>query len=161
MQNKKEVASPRRSWKIGWGSVTFAILFLIMIAIAIYFNFFFYDNCRDENCFKSNLVVCNKAIFTKDSSEATWFYKIEGKDGKMCNIYVELIQLKKGDVKAETVEGKSMICSLPFTLVDSPESDLKRCHGVLKEEIQAIIIQKMHSYIVENIGEIKQAFEGI
>jgi len=156
---KRDGLAASRSKKIGWSVAIFIVLFLFMLALAGYFNFFYYEKCNDEGCFKSNLVVCNKAVFTKDTDEATWFYRIEGKDGTMCNIFVELLQLKKGDVKAENVEKKSMTCYLPFTLVDSPESDLSRCHGILKEEIQAVIIQKMHSYIISNIGEIKDAFD--
>ena len=36
-----------------------------------------------------------------------------------------------------------------------PEKDLSKCHGRLKEELQAIIINKLHTYIIENIGEFR------
>ena len=83
-------------------------------------------------------------------------YKILGKEGNSCNVYVQLLQLKKGAVELTILENKDMICSLPFGVLQEPEKNLKNCHGRLKEEIQNIIIQRMHSQIVENLGKISE-----
>jgi hypothetical protein len=47
-----------------------------------------------------------------------------------------------------------MTCYLPIGDDRVPEADISVCHGILKEELQAIIIEKLHLYVVENIGEI-------
>ena len=54
------------------------------------------------------------------------------------------------------LEGKDMDCFLKLGLVISPEKSLKDCHGLLKEDIQEMIIQRMHSQIVENLGKINE-----
>ncbi|MFQ5531454.1 MAG: hypothetical protein ACE5ES_02455, partial [Candidatus Nanoarchaeia archaeon] len=52
------------------------------------------------------------------------------------------------------LEGLKMTCSLPIGDISSPEDNLKNCQGPLKEELQNLIIQKMHAYILDNLGDI-------
>ena len=47
-----------------------------------------------------------------------------------------------------------MDCSVPFGLVIKPESEMKNCHGELKEGLQEIIIENLHTYIVGNLDKI-------
>jgi hypothetical protein len=49
-----------------------------------------------------------------------------------------------------------MDCYLQIGDISLPESDLTKCHGRLKEELQEIIIENAHRYIIENIGEINK-----
>ena len=44
-------------------------------------------------------------------------------------------------------------------LIVYPEKDLGVCHGRLKEELQGIIIKRLHTYIVDNIGEIDETLD--
>jgi hypothetical protein len=32
------------------------------------------------------------------------------------------------------------------------------CHGKLKEDLQGLVIEKLHGYIIKNLGDIKQEF---
>jgi hypothetical protein len=43
--------------------------------------------------------------------------------------------------------------------MSSPEDDLSRCTGQLKENLQEIIIQKLHAYVVENLGQISKELQ--
>jgi len=57
------------------------------------------------------------------------------------------------------LEGKDMLCYLPLGSISAPQENLARCHGSLKEEMQAIIIKRLHNYIVDNLGEIGEELE--
>ena len=37
-----------------------------------------------------------------------------------------------------------------------PESNTKNCHGLLKEAIQEVVINRMYSEIVQNLGKISE-----
>jgi hypothetical protein len=52
-----------------------------------------------------------------------------------------------------------MECGFPKGVVVYPEQDIAQCHGLLKEEMQGIIIKKLHTYIVDNLGEIEQELD--
>lgn len=139
--------------KRGVGKIIF-ILFIIVLIAAIYFTIFYYKKCDDLGCFNSRLAKCSKANFQYEGDEATWYYKILGKEGNQCEVYTELRQLKQGRLDIEKLEGQSMNCFLALGVVDFPEKDISKCHGLLKESLQDIIIQKLHNYILGNLGEI-------
>lgn len=130
------------------------VLILIVLIAAIYFTFFFYYKCDDAACFKAHQEKCSKTKFLNNIENAEWQYKINGKKDGKCEISVKINQVNKGDVDKLTLEGKSMICLLPVGDINSPEGDISNCHGELKEEMQWLIIQKLHNYIVTNLGEI-------
>lgn len=117
--------------------------------------------CDNDECFSTSLATCEKSEYTKVSTDATWYYKIVGLEGDKCNVYVKLAQLRKGSVEIVKLEGKDMNCYLPYSVVESPQKELELCHGLLKEEIQGILLQKMHSYLLENLGKINQEFTSV
>ena len=137
------------------------ISIIVTLIIAIYFTFFFYYKCEDLACFKAHQEKCSKTKFVNDLEDATWFYQIKGKSDGECEIYVKLLSVKKGKINLQKLEGKSMVCYLPLGSSVSPESDISRCHGLLKESLQEIIINNLHSYIVSNIGEIGKELEKV
>ena len=49
-----------------------------------------------------------------------------------------------------------MVCQTPLGSAVSPEQNLKNCNGKLKEDLQEIVIQRMHSYILKNVGEVSE-----
>jgi len=130
--------------------------FVIVLALAIYFTFFYATKCSNYECFNSRLQKCSKASFQYEGQDATWYYKILGKGNGKCKVYTELRQIKKGQVDIEKIQGQSMNCFLPLGVTDFPEKDISRCHGLLKESLQDTIIQKLHSYILNNIGQINE-----
>jgi len=138
------------------GVVTF-----IMLVIALYFTFIYYPTCEGLACFNGKLESCSKTHFLNDAADGVWNYKIKGKSGKSCEIYVEFLQAKVGEVEVANLEGKSMVCFTPLGTLISPQSDLKNCHGILKEEMQNLIIKKMHSYLMDNLGAVQDGLMGI
>lgn len=131
-----------------------SILVILILVAAIYFTFFFYYSCDDLSCYRAHQEKCAKTKFTYEGLDAIWFYKIQGRDSDSCQIDVTLKSLKEGSAEKQILEGETMTCYLPYGNIVSPEKDLSRCHGILKEEMQNIIIQNMHQYIFEKIGNI-------
>mgnify|MGYP001576755363 CR=1 FL=1 len=146
----------KRGWKI-----ILIVLVLIILAAAIYFTSFFSYTCKDMACFRSHQEKCVHTKFTYDTEETNWLYYIKGKADGKCEINVKVLQIKAGSIKRTVLEGKSMDCFLPLKSLAPPESDLSLCHGLLKEELQNLIIQKLHTYIIDNVGEIGAELEGI
>ncbi len=136
--------------------IALAVLSLILLKIS------YTKVCDDDSCFSESLSLCRKAEFMKDTGDARWYYKIKGPSaGNQCEVYVKLAQLRKGSIEILKLEGKDMNCFLPQSVVESPQKEIERCHGSLREEIQSLLIQKMHSYLLENIGQISQEFTRI
>jgi hypothetical protein len=52
-----------------------------------------------------------------------------------------------------------MTCYYPLGTAAYAEKDLSKCHGLLKEELQTIIINKLHAYILENLGKVEEGLE--
>lgn len=130
---------------------------LVFLGITIYFNFFYARKCSSIECFNSALAKCKKASFVNSKDDSTWLYSIKGTSKGKCVVNVKNIWIKLDEAKA--VQDKSMLCSLPKGVVMQPESDLTECHGLLKEALQDIIIERLHTYIVQNIGQISTELE--
>lgn len=135
--------------------VIVAVIFLIILA-TVYYLFFYSEGCLNQECFLENLASCRKAKWVNEAEEASWLYDIKGRSAGKCEIYVELVVIKKGKIGMGEIEGKSMACYLPLGLIASPEQNLESCKGELKENLQDIIIKRMHSYILKNIGEVSE-----
>jgi hypothetical protein len=143
-----------RNWK-----AYLIIGIIILLIAAVYFTFFFYYSCDDLACFQAHQKECAKTKFINDEEETTWKYTIQGKEGDKCEINVEVLNIKKGSANKQKLEGKDMNCLLPLGSIALPEADLARCHGELKEDMQNLIIQKLHAYIIENVEEIHEELE--
>ena len=136
------------------------ILSLFMILIAAFYFFVYFKPCNDKACFIDSLRKCKRVAFVKEDAEAAWLYRIiSNTENQNCNVEITLLKVKEGDLDSERLQAKKMICITPKTGVDSPEKDVSKCSGLLKEEMQTIIIERLHSYILQNIGEIKKGFE--
>ena len=134
---------------------------VIVLFLAIYFTWFFYPKCDSMACYVSHQEACKKAKFTNEGAEKVWYYEIKGKESKKCEVEVELLEIRKGDLALKALEGKKMVCLLVYGSQRNPELDLLKCHGELREEIQNQIIQKLHSYIIDNVGEISEGLAKI
>ena len=133
-------------------------ILIIVATIAVYISFFYHPKCNDLACWDSKLRECSRASYTNEPVDVTWKYTILGKtsvDGEeKCRVKVLAIDIKRGLKKTEVLEGKDMVCYMPLGVVTAPEGNPNICVGRLKEEMQGLIIQKLHEYIVQNIGEI-------
>lgn len=132
---------------------------LILIIAGVYFTWFFTYNCKDMECFQANQIKCSRAVVIRETDSTTWQYTIKGKDGEYCVIETKILNIKEGQLDRKILEDKTMDCSLPLESKAFPESDLKKCHGLLKEEIQQIIIKNAHAQIIANIGKVSGSIE--
>jgi len=141
------------------GIILLIIFAVVILLVAVYFSFFFSYKCNDLSCFRAHQEDCSRTKYIYDSTETTWDYHILGdKEGK-CMIEVTALQVKEGSFDRVNLQGKTMICYLPLQDISFPESDISRCHGILKEELQDLIIQKLHDYIIEGVGDIGESLE--
>jgi len=136
-----------------------SIILILLLGVAIYFTFFFSYSCDDLACFQAHQRKCAKTNFINDQEDLTWNYFIKGKDNGKCIINVKVLKIKQGTTDKEKLVGKDMDCFVPLGSAVAPESDISRCHGVLKEELQNLIVQKLYSYIVDNLGEISEELQ--
>ena len=141
--------------------IIFIVAILLLLA-SIYIKFFYIKECAQENtnCFNVALARCDKATFSNYGADSAWYYKIEGKKGDNCIVFVENINFKTS-IEALKLKDKGMRCTLPLGVITVPESNIDLCHGLLKEALQDLIIEKMHLYIVQNLGNITTALENI
>ena len=67
----------------------------------------------------------------------------------------------KGDLDFVDIEGNEMSCSVEKLGGNFPEKDMFRCTGLLKEKLQEYLINRMHDYVLQNLGEIKENLKQI
>src|SRR3989338_7048563 len=139
--------------------IIFAVIALVLIALAVYTSFVRMPKCQTFECYEENMRQCKQVQYLNDGEEATWRYKILGIQDGACVVEVTLLQPKAGELGIEKLSGYSMECGFPKGIATYPERDLERCHGRLKEELQAIIIKKIHAYLIENIGEVESGLD--
>ena len=154
----------REAYNLKIEILKFAVIVLILIAscFAVYYFGFRIRSCDSQKCFSDSLGLCNKAKWINDNDEATWLYTINGIKDKKCEVNVKLLQAKKGKTDMEDVEGKEMNCYIPAGVLISPEQqNLQECHGLLKEDLQDLIIKRTHLYLLKNLGEINKEFFGL
>ena len=134
------------------------VVAILVVAVGAYFFWTDYKvvTCTDYECFEKNAVECSRATFINDEQKASWRYTIEGIEDQDCEIEVELLIAKEGELGLNALEGETMSCFYPFGTAQYPGKDLSYCHGRLKEDLQEVIIRNLHQYIVSNLGEIKE-----
>jgi hypothetical protein len=143
----------RSEKRVRLAKIIVALCFVIIV-ISLYLGFIYSEKCDSYACFRDNLRTCSRAQYVNEEPESTWQYNIIGKRTGQCVVDVKLIQAKQGSLELEKLNGLEMSCYYLKNFPAYPEQDLEKCHGVLKEEIQKIIIKKLNSYIIENIDEI-------
>lgn len=131
-----------------------AIVFLI-----VYISYsYFYDpiECYNYECFQQKMSSCSKASYINEENEASWRYIIKGTKGNQCEVEVKLLQPKAGELGIEELRGLEMTCLYDLGFTGYPEDDINSCTGKLKEELQAIVIEKLHTYVLENLGRFDE-----
>ena len=129
-------------------------LIIIIFIAAGFVTFFYYPKCPNVKCWKDKLESCSKATYINEPIDVTWKYTIKGKNNDKCEVDVKVLEIKRGLKNTEVLEGKEMTCLLPLGIDVKPEANPNICSGRLKEEMQNLIITKLHEYIVQNIGQI-------
>ena len=140
------------SWYLQW-KVWVAVVVVVIVLYLAWLFFTGYVECEDRECFNANLVPCIKTKYLGGDS-MIYEYIILGKNKNLCEVQVTLVQGELSNQDSKALEGKTMVCNLPLGVVMNPESSIENCHGPLKEGLQDLIIQKLHTYIVQNLGRI-------
>jgi len=139
----------------------FVLVFIALILfIVVYFFFFRVVSCDSPECFGTQLSKCHKASFIRDTDKAIWQYQIirESKENsENCEVKVKLLEIKQGSTDSEILEGKSMTCDYFKLNTNYPEEDISKCTGILKEQIQELIIKRTHDYILKNLEDIENS----
>ena len=142
--------------------ISLIILVLALIIFSIYFLVFYSKPIANSQEFAQAMQTCNRVSWTRQDEPASWLYTIAGNaPGDACNVKVVLRQIKQGSIENEKLQGKEMLCTVLKTDTQFPEKDISKCTGKLKEDLQDILIQRMHNYLLENVGEVQDAFAGI
>ena len=130
-----------------------ALVILAVLVWGVWVVFFSYGSCETWECFNAKLEGCDKVKFI-GGTEMIFEYIIEGSFGDECEIGVELLQGELNNQDSLKLEGHKMTCYLPEGVVMIPESDIGKCTGLLKEGLQYLIIKKLHTYLVQNLGKL-------
>lgn len=135
-----------------------SIILVLGLLIGSYFFFFYQVKCDKQtdskSCFLINLASCKKAIYTNADAQTITQYTVLGTSSGQCETNIIIIQVKKGAQEVNVLQGKDMNCFTSLGSTDMPEKNIENCHGELKEQIQGIIISRLYSQILQNIGKI-------
>lgn len=134
------------------------LLLALGVAVALYYTFA-PEPCETYACFQDHMAVCSRATYVNEEPEASWRYTIVRRTSETCEIRVVLLQAKEGDLQLRGFESHTMICTYSRGVVAYPDKDMSLCHGLLKEDLQGIIIEKLHRYLVDNLVDIKDALK--
>jgi len=147
---KKRIKEEKKGFRWRW------IVLVIAVFILSYFLWSYltsYERCFSWTCFNDNLEDCSRTSFI-GGTDMIFDYRIEGVyDGK-CRVSVVLLQGELNNQESIALEGERMVCDLPLGVIMLPESNIGNCHGTLKESLQDIVISRLHTYIVQNLGKI-------
>lgn len=137
------------------------VAIIVVFAAAVHLTFRPSD-CGNFDCFQEKMTTCSRTSFVNNLIEASWKYEIlgPGSESNTCDIKVSLLSSKEGKIDLRDLEGQSMTCTYEYGVVSYPERNLDRCSGELKEGLQTSIIKRLHSYILDNVGEIDDALLG-
>ncbi len=151
----EEIENSGFSW---WKLI--AGIILVGFFLSIWFMFFSYEKCADKVCFEDNLKDCDNALFVS-GDDMIFRYVIRGERDGDCLVEVELLRGELNNADSMRLEGHTMECGLPFGVVVAPESDISVCHGLLKEGLQDLVIRKLHTYLVQNLGRLNLEMAGL
>ncbi|MFH0711933.1 MAG: hypothetical protein V1889_02385 [archaeon] len=140
------------SWYSSWKLVVVLIL-LVVVLVVVWFWFLNYKSCDNWDCFNENLKSCDKTKFV-GGTDMIFEYTIKGSSDAGCMVDVELLMGELNNQDSIKLENQKMSCVLPDGVVMIPESNIGRCHGLLKEGLQDLVIKKLHTYLVQNLGKI-------
>ncbi|MDH3324330.1 MAG: hypothetical protein OEL89_01705 [Candidatus Peregrinibacteria bacterium] len=129
------------------------LLFIIFLFGIVWSVFFSYKECVNLECFNSHLESCDRARFI-GGTDMIFEYAIKGESDFGCEIGIQLLQGSLNDQDSIKLENQKMTCILPKGVVMAPESDIGNCHGLLKEGLQDLVIKKLHTYLVQNLGKL-------
>ena len=135
--------------------IVLLVAIVVVVLGLVWVRFGYSKNCQSQECFDAALEACDRAEFVKQGS-VVFEYDILGKKRNNCKVDVEVLSVSIAESDEARLVGKKMVCMIPCGIVIAPESQIGDCHGLLKEELQDMIIENLHRQLVQNIGEINE-----
>ncbi len=138
------------------------LILLVIISVSLFFAGILKKNCeQDKECFDSSLKRCSGAVYTSFTNGNIYVYESYPSFSDNCKFKVKVAKATPG---AElnlrySLEGKSMTCILPRSELQEKsfsENDnlAEFCTGPLKEAMYELIVQRMYSLVIANLGNI-------
>ena len=144
------------------------VIVIALAIIAIFLIFWTYEkNCYTDECFDNAARKCNKAEYVKIDNGNTFKYDIERSYGDSCrlNIKIEEIDDAHGQELKNLFQGKSMTCDIPKDKFNVEflklENSIDYCHGILKEAMYELILQRIYDLAVKQIGDVVFEIEDV
>ncbi len=142
-------------------------VFLVVFVIG-YYTGYFRTNCgQDKACFNEHLTKCRAAEFLSVRHNSVYSYNNYPGVSGGCNLKITLKRVVVGaPTEFKELEGKSMLCRIPKNELSSVDFDkmtdlIKLCSGELKEGLYEIIIQRMYSLVISQMGDIVKEAEKV
>lgn len=137
-----------------WMAIVFA---LIVLSYVVWFYCLSYKPCNSWDCFNENLGSCERTKFI-GGNEIIFEYTVLGATEDKCLVNVKFLQGELNNQDSMKLEMQEMVCRLPRGVIMIPESNLDNCHGLLKENLQNLVIKKLYTYLVQNVEKISLEF---
>ncbi|MBI1973098.1 hypothetical protein HYS50_03765 [Candidatus Woesearchaeota archaeon] len=140
-----------------------AVIGGILLALFVfgYYTGYFRKDCgQDKNCFQEKVKDCKPAQVAVLRNNNAYLYWVGNQLGKFCEINIKALRIDAGaPPEFKALEGKEMSCDIPKTElqkmdIDSFDNLLTYCHGPLKEGLYEVIIQRMYTLVVSQLGDI-------
>jgi len=132
----------------------FIVLIVLTILIwGVWAAFFSYATCTNWDCFNNKLERCGRVKFI-GGEDMIFEYTIKGINDGKCEVGVQLLQGELNNQDSLKLEMYKMTCMLPKGVIMIPESNIGKCTGLLKEGLQDLVIKKLHTYLVKNLGKL-------
>ena len=136
------------------GGVFFALF------IAGYYTGFLRENCKEDvNCFDERARECKPSDLVVVRDNNVYVYSV-GSSVSSCVMHVTLKKVEAGaPLEFKELEGKKMMCKIPKRELDGFslsgfENYMGYCHGMLKEGLYEIILTRVYSNLVGNMGDV-------
>lgn len=143
-------------------SIIISLVIIILGIAVLYYSGILLKpvECKDTACYKEYLLTCKKSFLINEDKNYVYRYEIlRANENSYCDVQVRLIKIKNSTTSdSEKLEGLEMICKINRFEDILPEKNMLSCSGKLREELQEIIINRLHNVILENINKINEEF---
>ncbi len=137
------------------------VIVVAVAVISLFLIFFTYEkNCYTDECFDNAAKKCNKAEYVKLDNGNTFRYNIERSYSSNCKLIIKIEEINDahGQELKNLFEGKSMQCEIPKDKFNIEflklENSIDYCHGILKEAMYELMLQRIYDLAVKQIGDV-------
>ena len=144
-------------------AIIVSVVVIIIGLVGLYYFGIFgsVSECGDMACYYESLGSCKKSYVVNEDENYVYRYEILNVNGNSyCDVDVRLMKVKDGGPDSAKLEGLNMVCRVNRFGEMRPEDDMLVCSGRLREELQEIIIDRMHNQILQNWEEVQKGLVG-